>query len=114
APHELSRLLFVSPPDSANHHHRLGLRVRLECAEAVGEARADEGIPANPDAGGLAVAAGRELVDDLVGERAAPRHDADPAGRANVPGNDPDLALARRDQARAVGADEPCAALVQI
>src|SRR5712691_9595440 len=53
-------------------------------------------------------------MHDLVGERSAARHHAHPAGPANVAGDDPDLALARRDEPGAVGTDQARAALVQI
>ena len=42
----------------------------------------------------------------LVGQRAAARHHADAARLVDVPRHDADLALARRDDARAVGTDQ--------
>src|SRR5439155_16546385 len=81
--------------------------------EAVNEGSADDRVAADADAGGLAEAVRRELVDDLVGQRAASRYQTNLPGRADVPGNDPHLAAARRDEAGAVGADEPRAALLE-
>ena len=49
----------------------------------------------------------RQLVDRLVGQRAALRHDPDPPFLADVPRDDAGLGLAGGDEARAVRADEP-------
>src|SRR6185312_15270081 len=51
-------------------------------------------------------AEGGQLVDDLVGERARARDHADRARLVDVARHDADLALARRDDTRAVRADE--------
>ena len=53
------------------------------------------GSPPMPTQVDLAEAGARELVDDLVGERARAAHDADVARRADAAGNDADLATAR-------------------
>ena len=62
----------------------------------------------------LADAAAGQLPDRLVGQRAAAGNDADVALFVNVSRRDADaaaamgiLALAGRDHARAIGADEP-------
>src|SRR5437016_7993997 len=68
---------------------------------------AGDRIAADPDARGLADPPRRELADNLVGQGAAPRHDADGAGRVDVAGHDADLRLVRRDDAGAVRADQP-------
>ena len=47
-------------------------------------ARADQRIAADADAGRLAEAEPRQLVDRFVGQRAALRHDADAAFLADV------------------------------
>ena len=65
------------------------------------------GIAADADAGRLADAELRELADRFVGQRARARDDADVAFLVNVPRHDADLALARRDDARAVRSDQP-------
>ena len=64
--------------------------------ERVDEARADERIAADADAGRLAEPEPRQLVDRLVGQRAALRDDADAPFLADVAGDDADLGLARR------------------
>src|SRR5262249_60908258 len=68
--------------------------------------RADRRVAADADAGALSQAEARELVNRLVGERAALRDDADAAFLADVSRNDARLGLARRDEPRAVRADE--------
>ena len=74
--------------------------------EHVDEVGAVDRVAPDAHAGGLAEAALGELVDDLVGQRAAARDHAHVADLVDVARHDPDLGLARRDQARAVGADE--------
>ena len=64
------------------------------------------GSPPMPDAGALADAVAGQLVHDLVGERPAARDQADPTRRADVAGNDADLAARRGDQAGTVGTDQ--------
>ena len=49
----------------------------------------------------------RQLVDRLVGQRAALRDDADAPFLADVPGNDAGLGLPGGDEAGTVRADEP-------
>src|SRR6266850_515267 len=104
--HKFRRLLLVRAADLADHHDRCGVRVCLEGGEAVNEVGADEGVAADPDTRGLPHPMRRELVDDLVGQRAAARNDADLPRRADVAGDDADLALARRDQTRTVRSDQ--------
>src|SRR5207245_8761383 len=106
----LGRLLLVGAADFADHHHRLGVGIGFERGEAVDERRPDDRVAADADARRLPQALRRELVNDLVGEGAAARYDADLPRRADLAGNDPHLAPSRRDQPRAVGADEPRAA----
>ena len=64
------------------------------------------GIPALADGRGLAVTERRHLLDGLVGQRPGTGDDADGSRLADVTGHDADLALAGRDDARRVGADE--------
>ena len=92
---ELRRLLLVAAADLADQHDRLGVRVGLEQRQRVDEVGADHRVAADAEAGGLPEPGLGELVHDLVGERAAARHDADRPGRADVPGQDADLGLAR-------------------
>src|SRR5712691_334093 len=104
--HEGRRLLLRGAADLADHHDGLGLGIVLEEAEDVDEAGAIDGIAADPDAGRLAEAALGELVDHLVGERAAARDHAHRPLLVDVARHDSDLGPARRDDARAVGPDE--------
>lgn len=65
-----------------------------------------ERITANADAQRLAKADFGCLVNSFVGERARTRHNANLALGVNVSGHDADLALARLDDAWAVGTDQ--------
>ena len=97
---------FGAAADLADHDDGVGVGIVAEQLQRVDVRRADQRIAADADAGRLAQPEPRELVDRLVGQRAALRHDADAAFLADVPGNDAGLGLARRDDARAVRADE--------
>ena len=55
----------------------------------------------------------RQLMDRLVGQSPGPRHDANVAFLVNVSWHDPDLALARRNNARTVRPDQPRPAVLQ-
>src|SRR5207247_11475520 len=72
------------------------------------EGRADDGIAADADAGGLADAEACQLVDGFVSERAAAADHANVSLLVNAAGHDADFALARRNDAGAVRADEAC------
>ena len=65
------------------------------------------GSPPMPMQVRLAEPEPRQLVDGLVGERAALRHDTDPPLAADVSWDDAGLRLARRDDAGTVRPDEP-------
>src|SRR3990172_7584916 len=104
---EARGLLLRRPADLADHHDRPGLGIVAEQPEDVDEARAGHRIAPDPDARGLPDAAARELADDLVGERAAARDDADGPRRVDVARHDADLRLAGRDHPGAVRAHEP-------
>src|SRR5574341_466335 len=104
---ERRRVLLGRPADLADHHDRLGRGIVGEEAEHAHEAGPGDGVTADADAGGLADPPARELADDLVGQRPAPRDHADRPGPVDVARHDPDLRLARRDDAGAVRSDQP-------
>jgi hypothetical protein len=79
----------------------------LKQAQRVDVRGADDGIAANADRGRLADAALRQLVHGLISQRAGAGDDADRTFFVNAAGHDADLGLAGRDDAGAVGADEP-------
>ena len=81
-------------------------RVVLEHAQEIDVHRADDGVAPDAHASRLAQTLFGELGDDLIGERAALRDDADGAFLVNVARHDAHLAAAGRDDARAVRADE--------
>src|SRR5204863_389049 len=78
----------------------------VEKLDGVQERGADDGITADADAGGLADAELRQLMDGFVGERAAAADDADVALLVDAAGHDSDFAFTRGDDAGAVRTDE--------
>src|SRR4051812_47149991 len=104
---EVGGLLLGRAADLARHHDQLGLRVLLEQRDDVDEARARHRVAADADDARVAEAALGQLVADLVGQRAGARDDADVALLEEGGRDDPDVGLARREDARAVGADQP-------
>ena len=73
------RLLLLVAADLADHDDVLGLRVGLELLEHVDERRADDRVAADADDRRVAEAELRQLVADLVGQRARARDEADGA-----------------------------------
>src|SRR5712664_3582262 len=92
--------------DFANQNDGMRFRIGVEELNGVEERGADDGIAADADASGLADAELRQLMDGFVGQRAAAADDANISLLVNTPGHDADFAFARRDDARAIGADE--------
>src|ERR1039458_10089578 len=67
----------------------------------------DDGIDANADSCRLADTALRELMHGFISQGAGARYDADGAFLVNAARHDADLGLARRNDAGAVGTNEP-------
>ena len=103
---ELGRGLFGIAADLADHDDGIGLGIGLEERERVHEVGADDGIAADADGRALPHAQLRDLVYRLVGQGSGARDDADASRTVDVARHDADLAFARRDDARTVGADE--------
>src|SRR5438093_2207362 len=99
-------LLLVGAADLADDDERPRLAIFVEEPHRVRHRQSDDRIAADADAGGLSETLARQEVGDLVCERAAPRDEPDGARRERVDREDADLALARRDDARAVRSDE--------
>src|SRR5581483_6175837 len=91
--------------DLTDHHDRVGLGVVLERTQAVDVRRTDHRVPADADAAGETDVP--QLVHHLVGQGAALADQADPAGPGDVRRDDARVGLAGRDDARAVGPDDP-------
>src|SRR5512146_1258580 len=108
---ERGRVLLVGATDLAHHGARRGLRVGLECRQAIDEVRAVDRVAADADTRRLPEAGTSELIYDFIRERSGTAHHADVPRRTNPSGDDPDLALARCDQTRAIRSDEPRATL---
>src|SRR5476651_2386127 len=92
--------------DLADHDDALGLGIPHEHFQALDEVGAIHRVAADADAGRLAEADSRGLGHGFIGERARARDDADLAALVDVARHDADLALARRDHARAVRPDQ--------
>ena len=105
---EVGGLLLRRAADLADHDDGLGFLVASEEGQAVDEVGAGDGVTADADAGRLPEPRSAGLAHRLVGQRARARDDADPAAPVDVARHDADLALVRRDDAGAVGADQAC------
>ncbi len=101
------RLFLGVAADLAHHQDGVGVRVVLEHAEDVDEARAVDRVAADADARALADAEVRELPDRFIRQGSRPADDADPSRLVDISRHDADLALPGRDDARAVRADQP-------
>src|SRR5712664_116282 len=99
--------LFGVAADFANQDDGVRVRIVVEKLDGVEERRTDDGIAADANAGGLADAELRQLMNGFVGQRAAAADDADVSLLVNAAGHDADFALAGRNDARAVRADQP-------
>ena len=102
---EVGRLLLLVAADLADHHDVLGLGVVLEHPEDVDERGADDGVSADADDRRVAEPHLRQLVTDLVGERARAGDEADRALGEDLGRDDPDVRLPGRQRAGAVRAE---------
>ena len=93
-------------PDLTDQDDRQGVRIRLELLEYIDEIGPVDRVSADPDRRRLPDAAGGQLMNRLIGEGPAAGDDPHLSGHVDVSGHDADLALARRDHSRAVGADQ--------
>src|SRR5260370_42157703 len=100
--------LFGVPADFTDQDDGLRAGLIVEKLDGIEEGRADDGIAADADAGGLANAEARQLVDGFVSERAAAADNADVSLLVNAAGHDADFALARRNDARTIRTNEAC------
>src|SRR5262249_3215714 len=91
-------LLLLVAADLADEHDELGLLVRLELREHVDERRADDRVAADADDRRVAEPEPGQLVTDLIGQRAGPRHEPDRAFAEDLGRNDPDVRLAGRER----------------
>ena len=111
---ERRRPLLVGAADLADEHHLLRPRIPLEEAQNIHKGGADDGVAPDAHTGGLAQAPLGQRPDHLVGQGAAARDDAHRARPMDVARHDAHLGLARRDDARTVGAYEAATLLIQI
>src|SRR6185369_3704791 len=106
-------LLLRAAADLADHDDPVRVGIVVEEREQIDEVHPADRIAADADARRLPDPERRELTDRLVRERARLREHADVPLLVDVPRHDADLALARRDDARAVRADEPHARAIE-
>ena len=88
-----SGLGLLRSADLADHQHGVGLGVVLERLEHVAERGAVDRVAADADRGRDADAERLHLRRRLVAERARAADDADAAGKIDVPGMMPSIAL---------------------
>src|SRR5579872_404720 len=93
--------------DLADHDDGLSVGIGEKELEAIDEIGAVDWITADTDAARLAQPGRGGLRHRLIGQGPGTRDDADMALGVDMAGHDADLALLRRDDARAIGADEP-------
>ncbi|GAC1601205.1 MAG: hypothetical protein NVS3B21_28700 [Acidimicrobiales bacterium] len=106
---ELCCFLLGRPSDLADHHHGPCVRVGFERLQAVDEGGSRYGIPTDADAGRYPDALELELIERLIGQRPRARHNSHCGlsglrRECDLPGGDTDVAFARADDSRAVGA----------
>src|SRR5690606_28151483 len=112
---DVGRGLFLGgTTDLTDHDDRFGLRVFLEQLEDIDEVGARDRVATDTNAGRLAEAGVGGLLDRFIGQGAGTGNDTDLAWLVDVARHDADLALARRDDAWAVRADQAYAQLVAL
>src|SRR5919112_856305 len=102
----LGRELFRIAPDLPYHYGAFCLGVGLELAQDLDEVCSYDGVAADPHGGALSYLPLRELVDDLVGQRAAAAYNADVAWHEDVLRHYGDVRLLRREDAGTIRPDE--------
>ena len=109
----LGGLLLSFTSNLSNHDDSLGLGIVDETLETVNEVRAVEGIASNADTEGLSKTHHGRLVDSFICEGARPGDNPNAARLVDVAWHDANLASSWRNDARAVGTDQPGLALSQ-
>jgi hypothetical protein len=94
--------LFGVSADLADQNDNVGFVVLLEHTKGFDVIKALDRIAADAETRRLAESSLRKLVNDLICQGSAARNQADPSGRTDFPGNDSEVGLLRRDQARAI------------
>ena len=110
-PQKVGRVFFRATTNLSNHDDSIRLAVLQKDLQAVYEVGSREGITADANHERLTEASLGGLIDGFVGEGTRTRDDADAATLVDEARHDANLALARCDDARAVGTDHPSFAL---
>src|ERR1700722_6704218 len=98
---------FFGATDLPDHHHGERLGVGLEGGETVDEIGPRHRVAADADARRLSDSLLAEFIERLVRERPGARNDSDRSpGQRDVTRGDPDVALARADDAWAVRTEQ--------
>src|SRR5215471_6677661 len=90
----------------ANQNHSMRVGIFVEEFDRIEERSTDNGIAADSDAGGLANAKPRELINRFVSKRAAAADNTYVSVFVDAARHDTNFTFARRNDARTVGADE--------
>src|SRR5437899_8592979 len=106
-PYVLRRSLLGIATDFADHDDGFCFGIFVEQSKSINERRSNDRIAADADGCRLSNAALRELIDGFVGQRSGSGNDANIPLLVDAPGHDPDLAFARRDDARAIRTYQP-------
>jgi hypothetical protein len=88
------RLLLLVAADLTDHHDVLGLVVGFEPAQHVDEGRAHDRVAPDPDDRRVAEAELRQLVADLIRQRARARDEPNRPLAEDLRRDDPDVRLA--------------------
>src|SRR5205085_4919391 len=101
------RSLFRVAADLTNHHDGVRIWILIEQPDGIDEVGPDDGIAADTNARRLPNAEPGQLAHRFICQRARARNHTHVPFEVDVGRHDSDLALAGRNDARAVGADEP-------
>src|SRR5262245_43660276 len=106
AANKLSCLFLGSSANFSDHDNRGGPGVLFEQSEHIHKRGTYDRVTAYANRRRLAHSEFGNLMNRLVGQGAAPRHDADMTGRMDASRHNTQLALSRRNDARAIGPDQ--------
>ena len=98
--------LFIGAAYFADHDYTFCVSVFFKSRQTVDKAGAIDRVTPDADAGGLPQLLFRKLVNNFIGQGPGARNHTDVSRQVYGAGHDADLALARCDDARAVGAYE--------
>src|SRR5437868_12425423 len=104
--------LLCVPANFPDHYYSLGLRIAVKQLERIQEICANDGIAADTDRRGLPNPPRCKLINRFISERPGSRNDSHRPFLVNLRGHDADLAMSRRNDARAVGPNQTRSAIL--